>query len=728
MVDAILALGLGFFQVLGLFAPAANTKTAPFELRWLSDVGAESRTAAAGPSDRGGQPLFGTVPGAAYYFSLSDGGGLLKLRRVAADSAIAYGAAATPTGVFVVGEDGSLAFWSDPRQPGAALRWRRELGERLMSVAWDGGEQVWVSSRSNRLLALAASDGRSLWTASLGGKAEAPALADGKDVLVATKGNALFRIDSASGTVRYRVDLPGPAMHSPVLAGFEPRALVTGTWNGNLLALEASSGKPRWSVQLEERLAGRPVATADSVITVTATGTVFCYDLAGRLRWKSPGAAQGAADLLLSPAEGSPRLLVVSKILTALDLASGDRLAGYPENARENLRRRFAAAMIEGEKIYSEAEKAALLEREAFSISGTLFGPARAFDNLLVFGTEEGWIYVFDATALRPIARYRAGQRASRPPVLAGTGLVAAAGDELFGYNPLTGETLWRRGLDAAVEQVDSGETLGVIAGDRLSVIDPSTGARQWSLRGRFQSICAPRSATTPWLAVDQQGSLRAFGPDGRALGTPLATASAHSLTPVPLGDGSWALATRDGRVFGASWQSEPAPGELTRRWETALEGPVAEIATVEDTLIVSLESGSLVALATLSGAETWRAPLTVGDRLQTALAERAVIVLGKADLRVYDAASGTLRFSTSAPVPALGATVRGQSLLWLDRAGRAHQVDMAGVEPPRSVDLGVPLEQAAWSPSGFFVTTTAGEVGFVDVLAGAPSAVEEIK
>ncbi|PYQ24197.1 MAG: hypothetical protein DMF79_02280, partial [Acidobacteria bacterium] len=458
------AIGLAF-----LLYDATDASSRPLRFRWLVDLGAESLAASPRKAGASGRPIVISVPGAAYVFSVGPEGALHKRKRLAADASAPYGVAVTDGGMALASKEGSIGLWGFSSSGDASLRWRRELGERATSVGWDGGDLVLVATWRNRLMALSATDGQSLWTADIGGRADAPAVVEGRDVFVATKAKTLFRIDAATGGVRWKVGLPGLVLHPPVLFGEKPRLALCGTWDGQLLAYDGLTGQVRWSVALPGKLAGAPIAGPGLVAAVTADGTVHSYDLAGRPRWVQPGASEGAATLLLlSPGGAVPSLLAVSKVLVALDLATGARIADYPRAAVEELKRRFADAMLEGVKTYSEGEKHALLEREAFDVSGAPFGPARLFGAQVAFGSEDGWGYLFDAASLRPLARYRAGQPCSGGPVLAGGRVMAVAGEEIFGLDPSTGRVLWKKVLGAEAGRITGESTLGIVAGGRV--------------------------------------------------------------------------------------------------------------------------------------------------------------------------------------------------------------------------------------------------------------------
>jgi outer membrane protein assembly factor BamB len=543
-------------------APESPAPARSGRVKWLAEPGAESLPASGGASTAG-QVVLASVPGAAYFFVVGDDGSLRKLRRMAADSAAPYGVASAGAGAVVADREGVVTLWQPAAQASPAVRWRRELAERVTSIGWDG-ERALVATWKNRLVALAREDGRTLWSADIGGRAEAPAVVDGKDVFAATKAKTLVRLDASSGLVRWKKALPGPVMHAPAVLDGTPRAIVVGTWDGRLLAFDAASGEARWSVQLPARLAGAPVAAGDLVAAVTVDGTVHCYGTSGTLRWTASRCAEGPATLLLQiPAQGVPRLVAVSNVLVALDTANGSRVAEYPRGAVEDLRRCFADAMVEGVKTYTEAEKRAVIEREAFDISGPLFGPARTFGAALVLSTEEGWVDVFDASTLRPSGRYHAGAPPSVAPQLGSGQVVGAAGEDLFALDADTGRVLWTRNVGAEPGRLAAGESIAVVGAGRLNVLDGVSGVLAWSIRGRFRSVATQGvsaadgagQAAGAWLA-DDEGNLRLFSAAGQPLGGPLSYAGELlPLAPTEAAPGS----PRHARARYSAWRGRTA-------------------------------------------------------------------------------------------------------------------------------------------------------------------------
>jgi len=701
------------------FARQAEGDAPRFRLEWLSDLGADVIATPRGATLADRSLVAAQVAGAAYFLTADDEGRLKKEKRIPADFSSAYGLATSPGGAVVADGVGSVGLWSwiDGHSP--RLLWRRDVGGRVLSVGWDGGSSLWIATRDDRLVALSTADGGELWVSELDGRAEGPAVREDSALFVATKAGALLQLDASSGKAKWKAELPGPALHPPVLAGRDPRLVVCGTWNGHLSAFDASTGKGLWSFDLGSRLAGAPAAGESFVAAATEDGAVHLYGLEGELGFRSEQAASGATDLVVQDsADGAVRLIVVSRILKALDPVTGATLDDYPEGAVKEITRRFLDAMLEGEKVYSETEKAAILARETFPVQGRLFGEARLFGDKLLFATEEGFLYSFDALSLRPLSRYRAGQHVSARPLLSEGTLIAAASDEIFGLDPDSGRTLWSRDV-GAVRQLVSGPSLAVVGEDRFDVFDPASGARQWSATGDFEAVLAMGPAATEsepsWVTVARSGSIQAFDGAGNRLegsfelGSEIAAAAAMDAR-------RFAVATRDGRVFSLDWDTAARAG-----WEATVSGPIQSLGYANERLI--LPAGErIVGLTSIDGTSSWDLSLETGETFHAE--SGAIFLLGAGTLRVFDVATGELRLTRTVASPAVGAALHAGALVWLDASGRGHRAAPGDEGEDESNDLEVLLSQAIFVSDRFLVTTEAGEVGLVELVEPPPAAV----
>ncbi len=730
-------------------ASGAGAERPVAHLRWLAELGAESLSAAPRPGAVAGAPLVVSIPGAAYVFDRESDGRLRKRARLPADSAAANGLAVNGAELALADKLGTVSVWSVPATGDLRLRWRRELGERVTSIGWDGGPLVFAATWAGRLTALSAADGTSKWSVDLGGRAEAPAVADGSAVYVATKARSLLRIDTRTGVVRWRAALPGVALHrpaflkerSPGVGGNSPsekaRFVLVGSWDGQLVAFDVLTGRSAWSTPLGAKLASAPLAAPGLVAVVTADGAVRGYDLAGHALWAAPGAADGPATLFWQESAGTaPRLLSVSRLLVGLSPSTGERSTDYPGGALAELQRRFADAMLEGEKTYSGAEKQALQEQEAFEIAGPLFGPARLFADgsrsSLAFGSEEGWAYAFDAATLRPFARYHAGPPAQGAKHLVGERVVATAGENVYGLDAQTGVVAWQRTVGGDPDVTSDGPTLAVRAGARVSALAAADGSLAWSLKGSSRFLAPalvtdePQPSVIPWLADDGAGNLRALVAPGRFVGDPLPI-DGELLAVLATGARTWLVATRVGKLTCVAWDDAAVPvGRLVSVWEQTWPEPLAEVQVAAGRALLRSVGGSLASVDLATQQQSWQLSLAKDDRVVVRPRSGAVLVLAKDALRVYDSGTGVLKHQQALALPALAADVRGElppalglpfgggELRWLDRLGRAQRAPLGG-ERAAATDLGVALSDAAPVEEGFVVTTAAGEVAMVE-------------
>jgi hypothetical protein len=230
----------------------------------------------------------------------------------------------------------------------------------------------------------------------------------------------------------------------------------------------------------------------------------------------------------------------------------------------------------------------------------------------------------------------------------------------------------------------------------------------------------------------DGEGGVRAVSEAGRLLGEPLPVAGELLSLQSAAGasakqtidsseeglargakDASWIAATHEGKVFGLSW----AETALVKTWEKDLAERLLDVRLAASRIIVRTASGALLALDE-SREAAWKLPLAADDRFAVATESDRLVVAAPGELRVHDSRSGELRFHWSVTSPAVGVDVRGSSLLWVDRAGNAHEVDMA-TQVHETASLGLPLSAAVPTSGGFFITTAAGEVGFVEFKRG---------
>ncbi len=214
--------------------------------------------------------------------------------------------------------------------------------QRVFSVSGDApsrsglaplGEGAVFGNEAGRVLRLGPA-GSVLWTAELAREVRLTPTVVGDTVVVATTGNDLVGLDAATGVRRWRTEAPRPAA---ALAGLGARVHLLSD-EGELLAVEASSGGPVWKVSLGSALGLHPasvarlslaVAPADRLV-VAGPAAVVTLGADGSRRWRTP--VHEPTGLLVS--QGLVWTVESSGRLLALDVESGEvqwqRLLGAP--------------------------------------------------------------------------------------------------------------------------------------------------------------------------------------------------------------------------------------------------------------------------------------------------------------------------------------------------------------------------------------------------------------
>lgn len=691
--------------------------TAAFAVRWLVEPGAESISATARPANVTGTAQVAIVPGAVYLLSTDPPGLARVIGKFPADPASSCSAVESQGRFAVASQDGAVSLW-EQKDDRWTCRWTVELAERVASLTWDGGKHIYATTWRKRMHALNAATGRERWMIEQDGKVEAPGVIDGNRLFLVTKAKSLICLDVSGGTETWRMPLPGPVNQAPVLwKGRSPR-LCCGTWDGHLLAYDPDNGGLLWTAHLPAKLLGGPAVAGGALVVCTADGFARGYDASGKQRWEAANACQGEA--VITPAvlpNGSTRVIVVSRTLVALDAATGERRGDYPQGALADLKRRFEDAMLEGEKTYSEGEKQAAIEREAFDLGGAPFGSVAHSSESLVFGSEDGWCYQFDLATLRPVWRFHGAASNGTRPMLASGGFFVGNGEEVFAFDPARGALNWRRGLGGTVDQVGADEMhVAVLAGEHLASLLPADGSIVFRRPEEVRSFCL-LGGSSPWVIADRQGNLSAVWPDGTSASEP-SPLGGPLVGPAAIGGNGLLAATREGKLVEVQWEASPGSsrnGALTKKWETKLDESVARIDTNSGKWVLTLESGAIVCIESVSHQVSWRRSSFSRFEPHVFFSGDALIVCAGAGIRVYDLSSGEMRINRTTDERVIAADVSGGALRWWDRRGRHASVGNLNGEVHQDADLGLPLDSVTPFGTSVLFSTSAGDVGMAD-------------
>lgn len=271
------------------------------------------------------------------------------------------------------------------------------------------------------------------------------------------------------------------------------------TGYGRLMALDAATGAPRWTQDLEAPGASSPTVLGDLVLLVARDGRAWALEaLSGRVRWTAqsiPSAANYAGGSGVA-AQGD---------LVVLPFPSGEVVGSFPQGG---LRR--WSTIVAGARAGSAAAYAAT------DIGGD---PVLA-GGIVYVGNVSGRTAALDAATGETL--WTAPEGAVSPVVAVADSvfLVNDVGD-LLRLDALTGATIWRvalpeverrRGVSAHYGPVLAGGRLLVASSDGvLRQFDPASGTSLADLALPAGAASAPVVAGGVLYVVTEDGRLNAF-------------------------------------------------------------------------------------------------------------------------------------------------------------------------------------------------------------------------
>lgn len=149
--------------------------------------------------------------------------------------------------------------------------------------------RVYAGTITGELLCLDASSGNVLWTFALPDnrlrKGIRSTPASWKDfVLFGADDGNLYALDGTTGALRWKLRVDGAVIAPPVVAG---NAAFVGTLNGTLYAVDAGNGSVLWSARTAGPISGHVLVTDSAAIVGTNNGQMESFGRSdGRSIWK----------------------------------------------------------------------------------------------------------------------------------------------------------------------------------------------------------------------------------------------------------------------------------------------------------------------------------------------------------------------------------------------------------------------------------------------------------
>jgi outer membrane protein assembly factor BamB len=387
----------------------------------------------------------------------------------------------------------------------------------------------------------------------------AACLAAAVPVLAAPAETAMFRVDArhsgvsagpagpAFAGVRWKFAARGPVRGSPVVAG---DLVLVGSGDGNLYALETSTGRERWRAPLGGAVASTPAVAGGLVFVTSRERRVTALELStGRERWRFEAGPDlpfqwGWDFWLSSPAVADGRVFVGSGDgnLYALDAKSGRKLWEVPTAARVRSSPAVAGGVVfvgsmsgrlhavdaaSGSPVWAFDTEGVSIDSKAAGFDRTSIVSSPAVGDDLVFvGSRDAHLYAVDRRTGEK--RWRFGHKIDdmegtpevswvlgSPALTNGLVLVGSSDGRFFdALREGSGEEIWRFRTPGNV--LSSGTVAGGVVffgceDGHLFALDAASGHELWRFRTGGAVISTPAVAGGAVYFGSDDGTLYAL-------------------------------------------------------------------------------------------------------------------------------------------------------------------------------------------------------------------------
>jgi len=279
------------------------------------------------------------------------------------------------------------------------------------------------------------------WSFTAGGSYITDPAVAGGTIYIGSDNGQVYALDAATGKARWTHSTGGPRGFSLSRPAVAEGVVVVGSEDGTVYALDAATGSARWSYPTAGSGFSNAAVAGGSVYIGSEDGTVYALDAAtGKARWASPIAGSSGTD---SPgfygpavAGGSVYIARENGTVYALDAASGKVRWSYPTEGRILSAPAVADSTVyvgsDDDRVY--ALNAATGKVRWTHLTGSYVDSAPAVaDGTVYIGSDDGRVYALNAATGKARWTFPTANFVSTNPVVAGhTVYVSGVGRTLY--------------------------------------------------------------------------------------------------------------------------------------------------------------------------------------------------------------------------------------------------------------------------------------------------------
>jgi len=196
------------------------------------------------------------------------------------------------------------------------------------------GDHVYVTTVIGDVYCLVASTGNEVWKFEGGGKERLKGFrsspsADETLVVFGSDDGNLYALDRTSGKEAWTRQTGGSIFAAPVLIS---NMAIVGNLKGSVVAVDMTNGEIRWTYDVGSPVYAAAASDGKSLFCSASNGTVYALDHGGRLKWKfSTKAILNATPLVT---DGVLFAGSMDRVLYALDVLTGREIWRYTAEGR----------------------------------------------------------------------------------------------------------------------------------------------------------------------------------------------------------------------------------------------------------------------------------------------------------------------------------------------------------------------------------------------------------